>query len=131
METLRIRHKISPYAYAGMVTHKRGAMSISITRPEIMCNRVQDAVCSHFKLTADEIQLQCRKRTIVKARQIAMYIMRKKGLTLHCIAAFFGKDHTTCIHSERTVIDLMHTDIEYRIEVNEINSAISNDVNVN
>ena len=131
METLRIRHKISPYAYAGMVTHKRGAMSISITRPEIMCNRVQDAVCSHFKLTTEEIKRQSRKRIIVKARQIAMYIMRKKGLTLHCIAAFFGKDHTTCLHSERTVIDLMHTDIEYRIEVNEINSAISNDVNVN
>lgn len=128
METLRIRHKISPYAYAGMVTHKRGAMSISITRPEIMCNRVQDAVCSHFKLTSEEIKRKTRKRTIVKARQIAMYIMRKKGLTLHCIAAFFGKDHTTCIHSERTVIDLMHTDIEYRIEVNEINAAISNDV---
>lgn len=128
METLRIRHKISPYAYAGMVTHKRGAMSISITRPEIMCNRVADAVCAHFSLTIDELKEVTKKRKIVKARQIAMYIMRKKGLTLHCIAAFFGKDHTTCIHSERTVIDLMHTDIEYRIEVNEINAAISNDV---
>lgn len=88
-----------------------------------------DAVCSYFKLTTEEIKRQSRRRRIVKARQIAMYIMRKKGLTLHCIADFFGKDHTTCIHSERTVIDLMHTNIEYRIEVNEISSAISNEVN--
>lgn len=129
MNTITIRHKVSPYAYAGMVTHKRGVMQISITRPEILCNRVADAVCSHFKLTIDELKQKCRKRTIVKARQIATYLMIKKGITLMYIGSFFGQDHTTCIHSERTVKDLMHTDIDYRIEVNEISCAVSSENN--
>lgn len=127
---LRRVQQVSPYAYAGMVTYKRGAMQINITRPEIMSNRVADAVCAHFNLTIDELKEKNRKRTIVKARQIAMYIMHKKGLTLMYVAEFFGKDHTTVIHSECTVKDLMAVDIDYRIEVNEISSAISNESKV-
>ena len=60
-----------------------------------------------------------RKREIVQARQITMYLA--KAFTKNSLKTigehFGGRDHTTVIHSCQTVKDLMDTDTVFRENV--------------
>ena len=60
-----------------------------------------------------------RKREIVQARQIAMYLGR--SLTKTSLAAIGaqigGKDHATVLHACNTVSDLIETDRNFKQDV--------------
>lgn len=50
-------------------------------------------------LTLDELRGQARRADIAHARQIAMYVLWKQGMSLNAIgAALGGRDHSTVIH---------------------------------
>jgi chromosomal replication initiator protein len=57
----------------------------------------------------DDLIGSSRSRTLVTARQIAMYLCRElTDLSLPRIGASFGgRDHTTVMHAERKVRQLM------------------------
>ncbi len=63
--------------------------------------RVQQLVSDHFNLTVPELTARTRRREIVHARQIAMYLCRDllKASFPAIARAFGGKDHSTVIHS--------------------------------
>lgn len=60
-----------------------------------------------------------RKRNVVVARQVAMYVIKKKVDTnsLANIGAFFNKDHATVLHAIRTVDNLMENYKDFEIKV--------------
>src|SRR5699024_5064539 len=62
-------------------------------------------VSDYFQITADELCGQSRSRTLVNARQIAMYLCRElTDLSLPKIGQEFGgRDHTTVMHAERKI----------------------------
>jgi len=70
-------------------------------------------ICSEFyEVPIKDMEGKCRKHQMVIARQMAMYMLKHyTNLPLVKIADLFGgRDHTTAIHSIRTVNDLCDTD---------------------
>ena len=68
-----------------------------------------------------------RKREIVQARQIAMYLSRSLTKTsLSSIGSQLGgKDHATVLHACNTVSDLMDTDRSFRGFVHDIERVLN------
>ena len=62
-------------------------------------------VGDYFHITRDELCGQSRSRTLVNARQIAMYLCRElTDLSLPKIGQEFGgRDHTTVMHADRKI----------------------------
>lgn len=89
---------------------------------DISLTKVQKTVCDYFKLSKDALVSKSRKRQIVQARQIAMYMSRNlMGCSLSTIGSSLGgKDHATVLHACNTVADLMTTDKTFKQYVTDI-----------
>ncbi|WP_417220115.1 chromosomal replication initiator protein DnaA [Arthrobacter sp.] len=63
----------------------------------------------YFNLSIEELNSKSRTRTLVTARQIAMYLLRElTDMSLPKIGAELGgRDHTTVIHADRKIRELM------------------------
>lgn len=95
---------------------------------DITMDKVQKCVCDYFDLTRDMLLSKSRKRQIVQARQIAMYLARNyiTNISLSAIGAEIGgKDHATVLHACSTVQDLMQTDKIFRQYVIDIEKVIN------
>ena len=93
---------------------------------EVSIDKVQRVVCDYFNITRDELLSKTRKRQIVQARQIAMYMSRSLiNCSLSTIGSEIGgKDHATVLHACTTVSDLMSTDKTFRQYVNDIEKIL-------
>lgn len=100
---------------------------VSDHKTEISVSRIQATVCNYFSITTDQFVSKTRKREIVQARQIAMYLSRNLTKTsLASIGAQLGgKDHATVLHACNTVCDLMDTDRGFRGYVNDIEKQLT------
>ena len=100
---------------------------VSDTQTEISVNRIQDEVCNYFGITKEIFLSRTRKREIVQARQIAMYLSRNLTKTsLSSIGAQLGgKDHATVLHACNTVSDLVDTDRSFRGFVRDIERLLT------
>ena len=93
---------------------------------DITIDKVQKVVCDYFNITRDTLLSKTRKRQIVQARQIAMYMSRNLiNCSLSTIGAEIGgKDHATVLHACTTVNDLMSTDKSFRQYVTDIEKLL-------
>lgn len=94
---------------------------------EISVSRIQKTVCDYFGITQDIFLSKTRKREIVQARQIAMYLSRNLTKTsLSSIGSQLGgKDHATVLHACNTVNDLLDTDRNFRGFVHDIENMLN------
>ncbi len=94
---------------------------------EITINRIQKTVCNYFNITTDQLLSKTRKREIVQARQIAMYLSRNhtKSSLASIGSQLGGKDHATVHHACNTVCDLMDTDRNFRQYVVDIEKQLT------
>ena len=106
----------------------RKVMSNVVTLQERTINikQIRDAVCEYFALPVSAIETKSRKREVVQARQIAMYLA--KQLTSESLAAI-GKaigqrDHATVMHACNVVSDQIDIDKNFRLAIQEIESKI-------
>jgi len=87
---------------------------------------IQQVVCDYMDVREEQIRGKTRKREIVRARQIAMYLSTE--LTDHSLKTvglrFGGRDHSTVIHSKDVVADRMEKSETYRTDVEEIKRTI-------
>ena len=76
---------------------------------EITASQVLTATATYFDVTLDELQSKSRTRTLVTARQIAMYLLRElTDMSLPRIGQELGgRDHTTVMHADRKIRTLM------------------------
>lgn len=76
---------------------------------EITPSTIIKQTAEYFGLTIDELNSKSRTRTLVTARQIAMYLLRElTDMSLPKIGAELGgRDHTTVIHADRKIRELM------------------------
>jgi len=78
----------------------------------ITIETITKIVCSYLNITEDKIRDKSRKKEIVLARQIAMYL--SKELTRSSLKSiglqFGGRDHSTVIHAHNTIEDAMSKD---------------------
>lgn len=94
---------------------------------DLSIDKVQKTVCEYFNLTRDDMLSKSRKRQIVQARQIAMYLSRQyiSNCSLSTIGAEIGgKDHATVLHACTTVSDLMATDKTFKKFVTDIEQIL-------
>ena len=93
----------------------------------ITIDKVQKAVCDYFNITRDALLSMSRKRQIVQARQISMYLCRNliTNCSLSTIGAESGgKDHATVLHACATVTDLMATDKFFKKYVSDLEKIL-------
>ncbi len=78
----------------------------------IKVEEIQQVVCKHFSVTKADLLSSCRARTLVRPRQIAMYIAKvMTGRSLPEIGRRFGnRDHTTVLHAVRKIEDMVTKD---------------------
>src|SRR3954469_25050822 len=99
---------------------------VKTSSKEITIESIQKMVCEYFDVPYDKLLQKTRKREIVQARQITMYLA--KSFTKNSLKTigehFGGRDHTTVIHSCQTVKDLMDTDSMFRENVVELTQKV-------
>ena len=95
---------------------------VNSSKEEITIDKIQVTVCNYFGLSQDALAQKTRKREIVQARQIAMYLGRTltKSSLSSIGAQIGGKDHATVLHACNTVQDLIDIDRNFRQSVAEI-----------
>lgn len=98
---------------------------------EITVEFIQNLVADHFNVPVEKLAGKTRKRSIVVARQLSMYLA--KNLTNKSLKAigsqFGGRDHSTVIYSCRTVQDLLDTDMTIKEDVNVLEKKIRMSLN--
>jgi chromosomal replication initiator protein len=81
----------------------------SETGPEITAAQIMTTTAAYFGVSVDDLCGTSRSRVLVTARQIAMYLCRElTDLSLPKIGqAFGGRDHTTVMHADRKIRQLI------------------------
>lgn len=99
---------------------------VSQINKEISVEFIQKLVADYYDLTIDKLQGKTRKRSIVIARQLSMYLA--KHMTNKSLKAigeqFGGRDHSTVIYSCTQVKNLMDTDAVFKETVADIEKKI-------
>lgn len=99
---------------------------VKTSSKEITIDIIQKMVCDYFAVPYEKLLQKTRKREIVQARQITMYLAKTYTKnSLKTIGEHFGgRDHTTVIHSCKTVKDLMDTDNFFKESVLELQHKV-------
>jgi chromosomal replication initiator protein len=105
------------------------ADSLRDNRPRIITPDLILAITStKYGFALEEIKGKSRRRPLVAARQVAMYVMRElTDLSYPAIAREFGgRDHTTVIHAVDKISALMKERRQIYDQVTELITAIRN-----
>ena len=99
---------------------------IKTSSKEITIASIQKLVCDYFDVPYEKLLQKTRKREVVQARQISMFLAKifTKNSLKTIGEHFGGRDHTTVIHSCQTVKDLMDTDALFRDGVTELQQKV-------
>ena len=94
--------------------------------PEITEATIMAMTPAYFSLTIDDLCGTSRSRVLVNARQIAMYLCRElTDLSLPKIGSIFGdRDHTTVMHADRKIRQLMAERRSIYNQVTELTNRI-------
>ena len=87
---------------------------LNLTENKVTIDLIQTLVCKFFKISKNEMLSSRRSRYLVRPRQIAIYLT--KVLTSKSLPEigreFSNRDHTTIIHSVKTIEKLKEKDSE-------------------
>ncbi|WP_454296727.1 chromosomal replication initiator protein DnaA [Salana multivorans] len=94
--------------------------------PEITPAVIMAQTASYFGVTIESLCSADRTRVLVNARQIAMYLCRElTDLSLPAIGKVFGgRDHTTVMHADRKIRELMAKNRSTFTQVTELTNRI-------
>ena len=94
--------------------------------PNITGATIMAQTAAYFSLTMDDLCGTSRSRVLVNARQIAMYLCRElTELSLPKIGQMFGgRDHTTVMHADRKIRQLMAERRSIYNQVTELTNRI-------
>lgn len=98
----------------------------SVSR-EVSVDYIQKTVCEFVGINMELLKENTRKREVVYARQISMYLAKKYTKnSLKEIGKHFGnKDHSTVIHSIQVVDNQLEVDKKFREDIDELKKRIS------
>ena len=94
---------------------------LNLSENKVTIDLIQSSVCKHFKISKNEMLSSRRSRYLVRPRQVAIFltkILTSKSLP-EIGREFSNRDHTTIIHSIKTIEKLKKED-------NELNQRIDN-----
>ncbi len=92
----------------------------------VTIDNIQTIVCKYFKISKNEMLSARRSRYLVRPRQTAIYL--SKMLTSKSLPeigrCFSNRDHTTVIHSVKTIEKLRKEDSELNIKIDTLKNRI-------
>ena len=93
---------------------------------DLSIENIKKMVAAHQGITLEAMVGTSRKREIVQARQIAMFLAKKfTQYSLKTIGSHFGnRDHSTVIHSCSTVDNLMVTERKFKTIVDDLQKKL-------
>ena len=85
-------------------------------------NDIVQKVCDHFKIDNAMLNTKTRKREIVQARQVAMYLAKKYTNTSSSkIGMIIGKkDHATVLHACKIIKEQLEVDKAFKKEIEDL-----------
>ena len=97
------------------------------TVKEVSVEYIINTVCDYFKISPEQMALNTRKRQVVQARQIAMYLAKKySNASLASIGQQCGKkDHATVHHACKTIANQLETDKQFKVMFADIEKKIA------
>lgn len=95
---------------------------VSQVDKEISVENIKQLVAKYFDVPIEKLHSKTRLRDVVMARQLSMYLAKNyTNSSLKVIGdSFGGRDHSTVIHSLKTVQDMMDTDALFKDKVNKL-----------
>ncbi len=106
---------------------KKTVKEISTKRQvNISIEFITNNVCKHFGVDENRVREKNRKKEVVIARQVAMYLSKiltkssLKTIGLH----FGGRDHSTVIHAHNTIEQLLLVDKQLKQSIDELKNKI-------
>ena len=99
---------------------------INTNQNQINIEDIQNIVALHYKISLNEMLSPRRSRSLVRPRQVAMYLTKKyTSKSLPDIGRkFSGRDHTTVIHAVKTIEKLLQKDQDIYQAMEEIKKKI-------
>ena len=99
---------------------------LSLSENKVTIDLIQTLVCKFFKISKNEMLSSRRSRYLVRPRQTAIYltkILTSKSLP-EIGREFSNRDHTTIIHSVKTIEKLKETDTEMVENISKLKNQI-------
>ena len=99
---------------------------LNLTENKVTIDLIQTLVCRFFKISKNEMLSSRRSRYLVRPRQTAIYltkILTSKSLP-EIGREFSNRDHTTIIHSVKTIEKLKEKDSEMVENINKLKNQI-------
>jgi len=88
--------------------------------------RIEQVVCSHFKVSIEQVMTGSRRYNIIECRHLIWYYLRTTGMSLQTIAAAYNKmNHTSVIHALEKVNRLLQNDDEMKYNISKINTLLN------
>tara|TARA_B100000686_G_scaffold72771_1_gene78451 strand:+ start:1464 stop:2885 length:1422 start_codon:yes stop_codon:yes gene_type:complete len=99
---------------------------LNLSENKVTIDTIQTVVCKFFKISKNEMLSPRRSRYLVRPRQTAIYLA--KLLTSKSLPeigrAFSNRDHTTVIHSVKTIEKLKKEDNELNVNIDSLKNKI-------
>ncbi len=99
---------------------------LNLTENKVDIDNIQTIVCKYFKISKNEMLSPRRSRYLVRPRQTAIYLA--KMLTSKSLPeigrSFANRDHTTVIHSVKTIEKLKKNDNELNMSIDSLKNKI-------
>ncbi len=99
---------------------------LNLSENKVNIDQIQTSVCQFFKINKTEMLSARRSRYLVRPRQTAIYL--SKILTSKSLPeigrAFSNRDHTTVIHSVKTIEKLKKQDTELSVNIDTLKNKI-------
>lgn len=94
----------------------------------ITLDHIQKQVADHFHVRITDLHSAKRLRSIVRPRQIAMFLAKQlTSISLPAIGRYFGgRDHTTVLHAITTIERLLQTDKTLNEAIRNLKESLEN-----
>jgi len=99
---------------------------LNLSENKVTIDLIQSTVCKFFKISKNEMLSSRRSRYLVRPRQAAIYltkILTSKSLP-EIGREFSNRDHTTIIHSVKTIEKLIKEDVELSGNIDHLKNKI-------
>ena len=99
---------------------------LNLAENKVSIDLIQTTVCKFFKISKNEMLSSRRSRYLVRPRQTAIYltkILTSKSLP-EIGREFSNRDHTTIIHSVKTIEKLKEKDLDVVNNINKLKNQI-------
>ena len=99
---------------------------LNLSENKVTIDVIQNIVCRYFKISKNEMLSARRSRYLVRPRQTAIYLT--KLLTSKSLPeigrSFSNRDHTTVIHSVKTIERLRQEDKDLNSNIDNLKNKI-------